>query len=380
MSYDLQVWSVERPPIPRCLGDLADWRERGGTWAYERPQWQIVVGPSDRVLPEDIPDEVAQSLPGIAVRTELNLSPISAGATARKLLRRTALALAKAGHGIVVDPQQETFATPSGVKRLLSLGADENAAVLALGWWFGDGPQIAAAGFGEMVDLLAAALPEAIPRRYGLSEPPQHLYAETGRDHFVAFLAQHARGLGMVWYPRPPVADVSLSIPDRIGGSRQGYRSGRFEITIDIQALTQPGWSLAVQRAWRRISHLLRPFYGDVRTLRGFVRRRGRYWGTARTEQHPVRAWWWAGVPHGPVHATVVGEPCLSLWSSFRKAADHDRGLAFVSTPDWTRADNAFQLTGEPPAEIAQPASGSGNLNADRVYPPVWPFGPPIIV
>lgn len=379
MSYDLQVWSVKFPPIPQCLGDGAHWHESEGTWAYERPQWQIVLNAADRVLPEDIPEDVARTLPGIAFRTELNLSPISAPETARKLLRRTALAIAKGAHGIVVDPQMDTFTTPKGVRRLSSLGRDQNAALLALAWWFVDGPLITASGFGEMIDLLAAALPEALPRRYGLYEPPQHLYAETGREHFVAFLAEHARGLGIVWYPHPPVADVTLHIPDQIGGSRLGYRSGRFEITIDAQALAQPGWSIAVQQAWRRISHLVRPFYGDVRTFRGWLRGRGRYWGTTGTEQHPVCAWWWAGVPHGPVHAAVVGEPYLSLWGSFRNAAEYDRDLAFVSTTDWTQANNAFQLTGEPPVEIAQNTPEFGNPNAARIYPSVWPFGPPII-
>src|SRR5512146_2869245 len=121
MSYDLQVWSVKFPPIPQCLGDGAHWHESEGTWAYERPQWQIVLNAADRVLPEDIPEDVARTLPGIAFRTELNLSPISAAETARKLLRQTALAIAKAAHGIVVDPQMDTFTTPKGVKRLSSL-------------------------------------------------------------------------------------------------------------------------------------------------------------------------------------------------------------------------------------------------------------------
>ena len=377
MSYDLQVWSSTQPTLPTPLPEAASWRLAGGAWSYRRGAWQIDLYPSDRVLPEDVPEPVLVALPGVAWLTELNLAPFEAAAPARKFLERAALGIAKAAHGVVLDPQDDTLTTPRGVKRWVSPGTDEAAAVINLSWWFAEGSFADGTGFGELLDALGVALPEALPRRYGLYEPPQHVYAATGRAHFLAFLDEHARGIGTVWYPQAPVATVGLSLPDRIGGSPKGFRSGRLEIEVDTEALRQPGWPLALSHAWRRIAQVVHPFYGDVRTLRGFQRSRGRYWCGLGTEQHPVCSWWWTGVPQGPAHAVVVGEPYLALWPELGAVAERENGLAHVSTGDWSSQEDAFQIAGPPPAGIAQLAPQSHAPSSRYTYPSVWPFETP---
>jgi hypothetical protein len=377
MSYDLQVWSANQPALPACLPEAANWRRAGGAWSYEKRAWQVNLNPADRVLPEDVPEAVSAALPGVAWLTELNLEPLGAAEPAHKFLARTALRIAKAAHGVVLDPQQDTVRTPQGVKRWISPGADDKAALINLSWWWVEGPPAGGTGFGELLDVLAATLPEALPRRYGLYEPPQHIYAETGRAHFLSFLAEHARGIGIVWYPHAPVAHVNLEIPEEIGGTPKGFRSGKLEIELDAEALRQPGWPLALSQAWRRIGRVVRPFYGDVRTLRGYQRNRGRYWLGRGTEQHPVCSWWWAGVPQGPAHAAVVGEPYLSLWPAFSKAAECEDGLAFITTSDWLSGNDAFQRSGPPPTGIGQLVAEFHGPNIMRSYPPIWPFEAP---
>ena len=134
--------------------------------------------------------------------------------------------------------------------------ADENASLIALSWWFTKGPLVEGNRYDLFLDILEAELPEAMPRRYGTFEPPQYVFAEAGRSHFLAFLAEHTRGLGIVWYPTAPVANVFLQIPDPVGASKRGFRSARLEITIDADALRQTGWQTALQRFWRRASLL----------------------------------------------------------------------------------------------------------------------------
>jgi hypothetical protein len=377
MSYDITVWSTDPTVLPACLPRATEWHGERGTWVSENRSWQIVVGPSDRVLAEDVPDDVARMLPGIAFRTELNLSPIDAGLSAKRFLERAAIAIAKASHGVVFDPQTDTCTSPRGLRRFVSLGSEDDASLLTLTWWFVDGPLADGEDFGGLVDVLASRLPEALPRRYGLYEPPQHIYAETGRAHFLSFLRDEVRNF-VVWSPHAPVARVHLGIPDKIGGSRFGFRSARFEIQIDVEMLAQPGWARVLRDAWREISHTVRPIYGDVRTLSGYKRNRGRYSIGQQTENHPVCSWWWAGIPRGPVHAAVVGEPYLALWPGLRTTADVNRGLAFVSADDWTLPQNAFDGSGEPPDEIAQHAPEFWSPNSQRTYPAVWPFEAPL--
>lgn len=375
MSYDLHIWSRAAVALPQALPDAQHWSGSGDTWVRAGRGWQLTINPSLRVLPEDIPPEVDGALPGIAFQTEINLSPISAPESARRVAVRTAGHFAKIASGIVHDPQTNTLTTPRGTRRLESLGANESAGIIAMSWWFVRGPLVDA----DAADLTAAlegTLPEALPRRYGIYEPPQYLYAETGREHFLGFVREHGRE-GVVWYPHAPIALISLSIPPQVGASRLGFRCGRLTIEADEDALRQPGWTTALQRSWRKVSHAVQPFYGDVRRLGGYVRRRGRYWHNAKTEEHPVCAWWWAGIPAGPVYAAVLGDPYTARWPSFCASAESDGALWFVSTPDWRTAGDALGEIGGPPRTIEQPAPENRGRNDRRRYPPDWPFGPP---
>lgn len=168
MSYDLRIWSVSPVPLPGGLLDSTDWHEDGGSWVYQRCRWQIVVGPSDRVLPEDVPGEVSDALPGIAYLTELNLSPIDAATEGKRLLTQTAKSLAKTAYGVVENPQDDTFTAPSGIKRFVSLAPSESASLLSMSWWTVQGELARHAEASAVLDVLQSVLPDALPRRYGL--------------------------------------------------------------------------------------------------------------------------------------------------------------------------------------------------------------------
>lgn len=368
MSCDLHIWSVSPVSLSEGLSDSVGWHEDAGCWAYDGRRWQVIVGPSGRVLPEDVPDDVKAILPGITYLTELNLSPIDAGADGRRLLTRTAKSLAKAAYGVIEDPQDDTLTTPSGVKRFVSLPATESASLLTMSWWTVQGDLARNADASALLDVLQSVLPESMPRRYGLYEPPQHVYAETGRQHFEDFLREHLDD-GVVWYPHQPVADVSVGVPSEIGWNHIGFRCARMSIEVDVDLLKQPGWNAALRTAWERISRVLQPFYGDVRTLKGYTRSRGRYWVGSGTQLHPVKSWWWKGVPSPPAHAIVVGEPYCSRWPALASTSRTNGNLVFVSTDDWSKSDDIYAIIGAPPGDVAQPRQGG--------YPSTWPFSPP---
>jgi len=366
MSYDLHIWSTQPVSASNVLPEPARWTCSGDIRMRAGKGWQLSIGVSDRVMPEDIPEEVDKLLPGITFLTELNLSPITAAGSAKRLMARVAAALAKSAHGVVVDPQTDTVTTAKGVSRVKTLGSSDAASVIALSWWFLSGPLIDF-DVAPLLATLGSSLPEALPRRYGTYEPPQYKYAEIGREHFVSFFRE--QGGSIVWYPHPPIAAVSVSIPLHVGGPKRCFRCGTMTVEIDAEAMAQPGWDLAIQRAWRRISCDLQPFYGDVRTLHGFQRKRGRYWSGSQTEQHPVRAWFWSGIPSGPVHAAVLGGPYRSLWPAFCNGGEPVGELCFISTSDWCSQSDALETLGLPPSDIAKSAPDVGPPNSER-----WPF------
>lgn len=381
MSYDIQIWSVAPIPLPEALPAMEQWQRMGDAWVRASKGWQIVVSPSVKVLFEDVPERVAGLLAGISYLADLNLEPTGAPESAHKLLWTVAKRLGKAAHGVILDPQADTVITPFGVKRYLPQRRDERFSILSLSWWFTEGPLLTGTGLHEFVRLLERMLPEAMPRRYGLVEPPQHTYSETGKEHFRGFLQEHLDDI-IVWYPHRPVVGVSLSCSPKWGTGRQGFRANYVNIEVEAKTLEQPGWNAALDRFWRAASRAIQPFYGDVRTLNGFVRMGSTYGSDIETDSHPVKGPWWRGIPRPVGHALVLGEAYCVLWPRCVEAAHVVDGLAFLSTHDWTTQEEVSNLVGGVPDTIAQrrvrtgnaPHFGGMDVNLNAEYPSDWPF------
>lgn len=372
MSYDLQIWTAEPVVLPDALQDTERWERNDDSQRFNGTRWSVVVWNSVRVCPEDIPRGVVSALPGIAYLTELNLSPYAAEEKSKRFLTRTARSIAKAAHGAIFDPQTEVVDLPSGIHRFVKSGPAEEASLVSMCWWFIEGPIIQESNFGLLLDVFKVELPEALPRRYGQFEPPQSAYMESARDEFLSFLQENVRKRLPIWYPTAPVADVFFRIPDPIGEWKMGFRSAHLAITVDGSALEQPGWRLTLKRFWHETSHALRPFYGDVRTLRGYRRSRGSFWVGKGTQRHPIPSWFWRGIPAGPAHALVLGKPYTDLWPGAVEAGTKDSELVFVDTDEWTHSADVFSKIAQPPDSLAQIP---GHSPKERRYPQSWPFG-----
>jgi len=231
-------------------------------------------------------------------------------------------------------------------------------------------------GVTELLQVLSRHLPEALPVRYGEYEPPQFRLERDGRSHLEKFMRQHWRGLA-VYYPSAPVAHLHVSMPETIGPSPQGYRSGRLVIDIDADAIAQPGWQAQVARAWHALVRLVQPYYSDVRHLRHFKRERGRYWVTSETERHPICSWWWSGIPTGSVYAVALGEPYVDLWPDFVVGSEKIGAASVRTALDWRVVAPPLSVPNVP-VSIRQ-VRPEYNINSNRAYPDTWPFASPRI-
>jgi hypothetical protein len=367
MSYDLQIWST------RCFEQSA----LGKSVRTSGSDWQVVINDSDRVETEDIEEEVSKLLPGIRYLTELNLEG-NANAQAAKTLHVVARTIAKQTHGVVVDPQSSSIVTPAGVARFITPKKEKTFSVLEMSWWFLNDTMLKSNGRKAFLSLLEKTLPEALPKRYGDYEPPQHVFAETGISHLERCLAKKLDSV-MVWHPTRPVTGLSVSCPKPLGSSEQGFRSNRVEIQVEVAALAQPGWAEQLQRFWRQLTFLLQPIYGEVRTKGGFIRSGGSVWVTPASikSSYPLttRSWFWRGIPRKLGHAVVLGKEYQRLWPDFVKAATMEQGFAFASTPDWSDDADLRQVVGAAPKAISlHPGEGMG---LKQKYPEAWPFNPP---
>jgi hypothetical protein len=118
MSYDLTLYTVEKPILENFHDKGNDWKENKTSINFEKKNWQIIISFPDKVEEEDIPEEVKVELPGIEYQVEITLEPIGAPKTAYNQLHKISKQLALEYHGIIFDPQQDEVILPSGVNRL----------------------------------------------------------------------------------------------------------------------------------------------------------------------------------------------------------------------------------------------------------------------
>jgi hypothetical protein len=163
------------------------------------------------------------------------------------------------------------------------------------------------------MSTLQRFLPEALPDKWDHIEPPSHRLSVEGTENLIDFVDGYgeARELTFLW-PKRPVYDLQLSV-SWWGGPFTYYRALFFRIGIDARLLLEPGWPRQFPRAFREISRVIQPFYGEARldpdVSRGMVA--GEY------QPHPASSVGsWFGVPQFPPFAMVIGPPYLDKWAT----------------------------------------------------------------
>lgn len=338
------------------------------------PGWTVTAAKSACVA-ADAPADIRDQLPGIVYRIDLTLEAVDAMDAAVHALWSLARSFAKVEHGALDEPASGWFEIAPNVRpHYREPGTPLE--LLELSWWFDHGRLYEDGAVERLLDVLVVAFADAMPQRYGTSDPPEHRFSLTGRAHFAQFLTERLASTSLVnpivWYGHEPVFAVFPSIVHEPGwtkvGARTRFRCSRVATVIDAACLAHPGRQASLRHGWRAVSKFLQPFYGDVRTLHGYVAsRRGYTYGAPDTEKHPVQSGWWNGVPARTGHAVVIGEPYLTAWPELADVVARVGDLAFLSTADWRSSDDAAELVGGVPERIAMPS-------AKDAYPSVFPF------
>ena len=314
MSHDLEVW-LTRPVELRDLLGADAWRaEPSGIWVREDSRWQLLVGPLERVESEDVPDEVAAVAPSaVGWLVGVTLEGRRSGEAGRELQSLTQR-LASEGQGVIDDGG--ALHGPDGAQLPVNRPAKpETISLLRLSWlWTDDGPAQTREGFALLLSVIGELLPEALPRRWGLTEPPQHRLDELGVSGFVDFVEANRDDV-FVWLPSLPVRAVDLH-DRRIWRSDAGFSANRLTVDIDAGALAKRGNGPRLARAFEAIADAVRPFYGEARVLRGFrvVRPYDVQGEVDVTDIDPIPGIRWRGVPRKPPRAVVLGDVYQGQW------------------------------------------------------------------
>jgi hypothetical protein len=336
LSYDLTVWVTD---IDAALSVLASvgFMEVEGSFQRGGDGWTMLTT-VHAVDEDEIPDAIFSTVVGVTHCIDMMLTSSVPDPFIKfdKLARK----LAEIGRGAVegLGPQVWLSKAAKALRATAppSTGGPRRVTELALNWWFDP------AGFvgGDLLERLVATLqrhlPEALPRRYESVNPPRKFrLPETGTDHFIQYLREEHYLTSVD--PTQPCLLASYPHGNRYGwqtwaGGASGYIPCKFSLGFDSVILDVPEWRRRLERAWRELSYVLRPFYGDVRLLKGLSVDRGQVRMYMDADSHPCIGAFWTGIPDEPALARVVGGPYLALWDGLPDATD---GLVFLGPAGW---------------------------------------------
>ncbi|OBG70304.1 hypothetical protein A9X03_21435 [Mycobacterium sp. E1715] len=368
MSYDLTVYAagsvddeeleaiVESVP-GLSIGDSGDGevtvvRGKDDTYAF------TVFGPHE-IEPEDVPDDVVPYLLEPAISWQISVEG-SDPAEVRPA-RRFAKALAVAAGGVAVDEQTEDILGARGARKA-SRPNSELIRVLKLDWY---SPVSAPNAPTLWLELARKLLPEALPRRFGESDPLRYRLDRDGDARFVDVYSDVAR--------------FKATFPCLEGGLFPKEWGGVCVDTLWIVAepLDDPRWRNSVRRFFvefaRRRGSVLAT--GEVlrnhklsgptdvnKDVSGLLRGAD---GILGLPSHPI--WWiWFGTEYLP----IVREYLPSEGTTF-----YDEGALFAATEEPTDRGQLAALpdpfpkslrVGEIPPEYGPPNSPTNTPAAIR--------------
>jgi hypothetical protein len=317
--------------------------------------------------------------------TDVGLEPISAPLAARKRFKSIVKELAARARGAIEDPQEGTVELPSGAKRYAAPPrGQERISLLSLNYWFVDSPVHKRSGRATLIDYLARHMPEALPRRYGRSEPPQHRWDPGGRERFLDFL--DSQGVDyVVIYPSKPCLGFHLC-PIPSGwvrwGARRLFRCGYLQLQFDSRAMHDPAWHNALRSAWLDVAAIVQPFATNVEILANYIEARATIRSDAKTEWSACSPWW-AGIPARLGLALALDERYTSAWPTFAARTSAAGPLHFVSLVDWRKSDDLTRIVGTPPEDLLERPGRGWSIGADGygrfeaapgAYPAFFPF------
>lgn len=377
MSYDITIWMTETPNLDEVLSKFEGWERIGEDVVFARRGWQILLFSPLKVEMEDIPNDVFPQMPGIKYVIDIHLEPLGAPKTGYQLLNKICKAISRQSNGVVYDAQTDTVETASGVKRYVPTKRDPVFSILEMSWWFNEGPLLSPDSLRNFLDVLEKFVPESLPRRYGLYEPPQFKLAETGIEHLHNFLLESPSSL-IVWYPTRPATDVSFVLDKDWGPKWQGFRANTVSMSFEASVLSDPKWSAHLCSLWKHLTTIIQPFYGDVRILRGYSGSRT-LWTHRDTESHPVKLCWWRGIPSSQGLAVCVGGPYLDCWPALSSVTNICNGIRAYSIDDWHSGRLVTDDLGPVPIELVQPPTNYDPVTGseEKSYPVFWPFSGP---
>lgn len=371
MSYDVQVFAqraLDSEDLRRLLHETGLSIEPAGRAAASltvlrgrRAQYSFTLGLPVPVEAEDVPEDVTAVLLGASYQYELMVEGSSVTETPHAI--RFARRLAQASAGAVLDQQTGQVWTRGKLRSVLPVPRG-TIDIVELRWYVrqtGTGALAATA----WLDLARQFLPEALPRRFGPSEPLSMKLDVDGPEAFVR--AVGAETMSVYSRASTPCIDGNMS------GGAGGPGVFSHGLSVHREALTDPLWRGALQHLFTSFAAASDAVYASAEVVRG-VEWSGRavsYGPTAERTTYlagrgqwvglpPYPVWWsWFGsgytplvVDHLPMEQVVRMGP-VAFHARGEEPLDRDEltsalGISSAEPGRWRAIRNVFSRTAEP--------------------------------
>ncbi|QJB69774.1 hypothetical protein [Parasphingorhabdus halotolerans] len=329
MSIDFEAYFRSKPKLPETL--------------TEGPGWIINSTTPMRVIKDDFAQELLPYLKGRKWRTDINVEGnlTTEALEAWKNLRHQLIE----NHGaLVYDPQADQLSDGDGTQPVISIDSQESEERgFSLQIFFENADKVGVDKIGQLLDILEAELPEALPHRYGHFEPAQWRWDDGGRE---AFLERWTNDDPPFWIGKTPVSYMFSNFAFKLGYQRTEFRSGSIEFQLKAKLARDPKKLRAVMIAAEKIAIVFNAFYAGL------------------TEDTFDCSPWWKGLSPNNHLQLIMGPPLLELW----------QGIESISQPLGKRhrsigGSNVGVANVSPPKALCY----SGAPNSDG-YAKVFPF------
>lgn len=350
MSYDLYVYGDELDPAAlRAAALVTDLVVEDDSPSFTvvrgaRRRYSFTVEQPERIEPEDVPEEVTTVLLGATslVVVHVEGSADSEVPHAIRAAKRIAMAMRGAVHDVQTDEVHRR-----GTKRQVKPSRGKIVTTLNINWWVRTGGLDLTSTAETFIELARRYFPDALPRRYGTTEPLQHRWEPGGAEAFITSLNEEPMvGARTWWTGSGSVADGSLGSSfweDAVVTSHS--------LTIFANALDDVRHRESVVRLFAAFASRIDAVYASASVLHGAEWSGRQLWSPTSAERElglgPRGIW--KGLPPTPTWLSWFGTDYadeIGPHLSFGSVQRHDSGLFHRSAIEPAdRADLARLLT-----------------------------------
>lgn len=324
MSWDLLLATRNRPrpddlvhliPAERPVHVVFDDTDSSGS-ASESPEVRVGV-PVPMVDLDGIDPLLASAVPEAKWLTEVTV-PAGASVDARRTAIEVAIRISKRYRGAVLNPQTGRIEGATRQPQASSRSQAQRIAVLTLEWL-----SLRPFNCGRLVPRLQASLPEAVPTKFGSSEPLTQVFGQT--DTFCEWWDGLADTWGYgYWRGNAPFLLGSVNVARRTPRSLPPIPVNSLSMQLDARSTADEHDADRVASAFIEIAQESESFYGAGYVRRGVIMRGTRVAYDAGSDRYAVGSKWW-GLPgfatwiawFGRPYTDLLGEPVLRTGRSY---------------------------------------------------------------